>query len=98
MTAAIDQIKTWAAPLLMTALVGTCLYIFNEQRHRITALELQVASSNSTIATIAESQRNSAADRADFQSATTARLDRMQDVLTKIGENLAALTAIQQHK
>lgn len=96
MTAALDQIKAWSAPILVAALLALALYVWQSQQGRIAQLEVESNVTSNALATIQANQSNSLADRAQFQQNTTTRLDKMQDVLSGIGENLAALTALQR--
>lgn len=96
MTAALDQVKAWSAPILVAALLALALYVWQSQQGRIAQLEVESNVTSNALATIQANQSNSLADRAQFQVSTAARLDKMQDVLSGIGENLAALTALQR--
>ena len=97
------QLRAMAAPilipLLFAAVVALMVFIWQGQAAEIADLKQKVAQSSEDLATIREAQQSSLADRTLFQAATTARLDKLQDILTGVGQNLAALTAIQkQHE
>lgn len=98
MSSALEQIKSWSAPALMAIIIGMGLFIWNGLQERTKSLESEVASYRTTLATITENQRNSAESRLDFQSATATRLDRMEDVLVNLSNNISALTAIQAER
>lgn len=101
----IRQLKTWAAPILLSIAAFLGLTLWNQQlgtiqslNERIISLEEQLSNAEQALAVINSNQENSTASRTDFQKATSDRLDRMEDVLTQMGQNLAALTAIQQRQ
>lgn len=95
---ALEQIKSWSAPILMSVIAGLVLFIWNGLEKRTAALEVENASYRSALATITENQRNSAENRTEFQNATTTRLNRMEDVLVTLSNNISALTAIQAER
>lgn len=92
----IDQFKAWATPALLVAVLALSGFIWSEQQSRIKALEATASSDSSALAVIGANQQTSLADRTDFQTATTARLGKIDDTLTAVGQSLAALTALQQ--
>lgn len=96
MTSALEQVKAWSAPVLVVALLGLALYVWQSQQARIAELEVQANATSNALATITANQGSSLADRAAFQQATSTRLDKMQDTLASVGESLAALTALQR--
>lgn len=96
MPGTMDQIRSWITPALLVAVLALSGFIWSEQQSRIKALEDNANNDSSALAVITTNQSNSLADRASFQSATTARLDKMADTLTVVGNSLAALTALQQ--
>lgn len=93
---ATDQLKVWATPVLLIAVLGLSGFIWTELQGRIKALEQSSIGNDAALAVISANQQNSLTDRTDFQNATTARLDKMADVLSTVGQSLAALTALQQ--
>lgn len=95
MSNALEQLKSWSAPILMGVIAGMGLFIWDGLQDRTRALELEVAGYRTTLATITENQRNSAESRIDFQDSTTIRLNRMEDVLVNLSNNVSALTAVQ---
>lgn len=92
----VDQIRAWVTPALLVAVLALSGFIWSEQQGRIKALEEATNNDSSALAVITANQSTSLADRAGFQIATTARLDKMADTLTAVGQSLAALTALQQ--
>lgn len=98
MNTALDQIKAWSAPALMAVIMGMGLFIWNGLQERTASLEAEVAGYRTSLATITENQRNSAESRVDFQNSTTSRLNRMEDVLVSLSNNISALTAIQAER
>ncbi len=97
-TSALDQFKSWSAPILMSVIAGLVLFIWNGLEKRTAALEFENASYRSTLAAITENQKNAAESRTEFQNATTTRLNRMEDVLVTLSNNISALTAIQAER
>lgn len=98
MSALEDRLRAWAVPILVTAILGLGSFVFGEQQSRISSLEVQSSASTNALATITANQSNSLADRQQFQSDTTSKIDKMSDVLSAMGQSLAALTAIQQRQ
>lgn len=96
MAGTMDQIRSWVTPALLVAVLALSGFIWSEQQSRIKALEDNFNNDSSALAVITTNQSNSLADRSSFQAATTARLDKMADTLTVVGNSLAALTALQQ--
>lgn len=92
----VDQIKAWATPALLLAVLALSGFIWTEQQGRIKTLEETASTDSSALAVIAANQATSLADRTDFQIATTSRLSKIDDTLTAVGQSLAALTALQQ--
>lgn len=97
-SSALEQVKAWSAPALLAVVSTMALFIWNVQQGRLETLEGEVAGYRATLATITENQRNSAESRVDFQTATTSRLDRMEDVLIELSSNISALTAVQAER
>jgi hypothetical protein len=97
-SSALEQVKAWSAPALLAVVSTMALFIWNVQQGRLETLENEVSSYRATLATISESQRNAAENRVEFQTATTSRLDRMEDVLIELSSNISALTAVQAER
>lgn len=91
-----EQVKAWAAPVLFLAILALAGYIWTMQQARISTLELQATVTSNTLSAISANQAINTSDRADFQASTTARLDKLNDVLVSMGQNIAALTALQK--
>jgi hypothetical protein len=95
---AVEQVRAWAAPFLVSIICGLGLVLWNSQQGRIASLEDEVGKSRLTLAVIADNQENGREERNLFQQSVSQRLDRMEDVLTDVGKSLAALAAIQQRQ
>lgn len=91
-----DTVKAWSAPALLTVVLVLCGMLWTQQQARIDALEKQVQVSSATITGISVQQQTNTDDRKVFQDAVNVRLDKMQDVLTNVGQSLARLTALQE--
>jgi len=98
MNSALDQLKALSAPALMAVIIGMGLFIWNGLQARTASLEAEDSGYRTSPATIPENQRNSAESRVDFQDSTTSRLNRMEDVLVSLSNNISALTAIQAER
>lgn len=98
MSAIEDRLRAWAVPILVTAILALAGYVWSEQQNRISTLELQTTTNINALATIQANQSNSLEDRKQFQNDTSAKINKMADVLDAMGQNLAALTAIQQRQ
>lgn len=96
MTTVEDRIKAWMAPLLMLGLISTASFIWKMQQDRIASLELAAVSTSNTLATITENQRLNTDDRKAFQDNVSNQLGKIDDTLSVLGQNMAALTAIQK--
>lgn len=94
----IKTIQAYVAPFLLVAIISMILFIWNLQQSRISSLEGQVATTTSSLAVINSNMSIYADDRKQFQDATNDKLNKMQDLLGAMGNNLATLTAIQQRQ
>jgi hypothetical protein len=91
-----DAVKIWSAPAMLLVILTLAGLIWSGQESKIAALESQVAATSMSLTTITANQQNAAQSREEFQSATTRRLDRMEDVLAGVGSALTRLTALQE--
>lgn len=98
MSTALEQIKAWSAPLLVAVILVLAGFIWNGQQERINSLETAANVTSNTLAGISENQKNSLADRTDFQNQTTITLNKMADTLQSLGVSVAKLTAIQDEQ
>lgn len=96
MTAAIEQVKAWTAPILAVCILALGGYIWTMQAMRIGSLETQLLDTETGVKIIQQNQadRKEASDQ--FYADTSKRLDAMSDVLAKVGDAVTRLTAIQE--
>lgn len=94
--AAIETIKAWSAPILLTMILGLCGTLWVEQRDRIATLERQTAEATNALAVVTSNQQVSKEDRQDFQTATTKRLDQMTDLMAQLNDAVVRLTTLQE--
>ncbi len=94
----VEIVKAWTAPSLLAVILVLAGMIWSGQETKIATLEQQVSAATLSLSTITANQQNSAQSREEFQIQTTRRLDRMEDVLTTVGNSLTRLTALQERE
>lgn len=107
--AALATVRSAVLPIVVSLLFAFGGYIWWEERDnrirttsaqedRIRTLEAQQQSANNTLAVIAATQSTSKDDRQAFQDATTARLDRMEDLMSTMSTAVVRLTTLQEQR
>lgn len=91
-----DAILVWSAPAMLAVILVLSGFIFNAQQERIGALETTLAANQNTLAVISSTQVSSRQDRVDFQVSVDKRLERIETVLSNVGEAVVRLTALQE--
>lgn len=101
----IDQVKSWASPVLLAAVIAMAGYIWLRSEDRdnrndavVARVAEQLSGVASSVAVMQETQRNSAESRLEFQGSMTTAVNKLDDAVMGLSESVAALTAIQQRQ
>lgn len=99
---AIDQVKSWAAPVLLVAVIGMGTMIWNRSESRddandvvVSAIAKDLAAVAQSVAVMQQNQADNTESRIEFQGAMTNSVDKLNDAILKLSESVAAQGALQ---